>query len=177
MKVGLIWAQARNGVIGRDGKLPWHLPEDLAHFKKITQGHPVIMGRKTWESLPERFRPLPGRLNIVVSTMGQEEVLAIEKLGAKVVTSVADALVGCQQMSTPPALAWVIGGAKIYATTIGLADWLEVTHIEEDYAGDAFAPTIEPGVWQAQEVQSMRSATEVQLRFVRYRRIGLVDKR
>jgi len=67
MKIGLIWAQARGGVIGRGGVMPWHLPEDLAHFKRVTLNHPVIMGRKTWDSIPPRFRPLPGRRNIVVT--------------------------------------------------------------------------------------------------------------
>jgi len=67
VKLGLIYARARNGVIGAGGTLPWHLPADLAHFKAITQGCPVIMGRKTWDSLPPRFRPLPGRRNIVVT--------------------------------------------------------------------------------------------------------------
>lgn len=67
MRIGMIWAEARGGAIGRDGEMPWHLPEDLAHFKQSTLGEPVIMGRRTWESLPERFRPLPGRENLVVT--------------------------------------------------------------------------------------------------------------
>ena len=67
MRLGLVWAQARGGVIGKDGGMPWHVPEDLAHFKAVTSGHPVIMGRRTWESFPARFRPLPGRRNIVVT--------------------------------------------------------------------------------------------------------------
>ena len=67
MTIGLIWAQSTSGVIGRDGSIPWALPEDLAHFKRLTMGHTVVMGRRTWESLPVRFRPLPGRRNIVVS--------------------------------------------------------------------------------------------------------------
>ena len=67
-RLGLIWAEARGGVIGKDGGMPWHVPEDLAHFKERTTGHPVIMGRRTWESFPERFRPLPDRRNIVVTT-------------------------------------------------------------------------------------------------------------
>ena len=67
MTVGLIWAQSTSGVIGRDGTIPWSLPEDMAHFKRLTMGHTVVMGRRTWESLPVRFRPLPGRRNVVVS--------------------------------------------------------------------------------------------------------------
>jgi dihydrofolate reductase len=65
--VGLVWAQTADGVIGKDGEMPWHLPEDLKHFNQLTVGHPVIMGRKTWLSLPEKYRPLPGRTNIVVT--------------------------------------------------------------------------------------------------------------
>ena len=67
MHIALIYARAANGVIGKDGTMPWHLPEDLAHFKQLTQGSPVVMGRKTWDSLPARFRPLPGRTNVVVT--------------------------------------------------------------------------------------------------------------
>ena len=67
MKISLVAAVARNGVIGRGGTIPWRLPEDMAHFRELTMGHPVIMGRRTWESLPDRFRPLPGRRNVVVT--------------------------------------------------------------------------------------------------------------
>jgi dihydrofolate reductase len=78
MKIGLIWAQARGGVIGRGGVMPWHLPEDLAHFKRVTLNHPVIMGRKTWDSIPPRFRPLPGRRNIVVTRQGDLNQIGLE---------------------------------------------------------------------------------------------------
>jgi dihydrofolate reductase len=104
MKLGLIFARARNGVIGKAGGLPWHLPEDMAHFKQVTMGCPVIMGRKTWDSLPERFRPLPGRTNIVVTRAPQWNAP-----GAVRAASLPEAVALC----TGQPQAWVIGGADI----------------------------------------------------------------
>ena len=87
MPLHMIYARARNGVIGKQGQLPWHLPEDLAHFKRTTLGQPVVMGRVTWESLPEKFRPLPGRINVVVSRQ-----TSFKALGAQVVSSLEAAM-------------------------------------------------------------------------------------
>ncbi len=136
MKLGLIYARARNGVIGAGGALPWHLPADLAHFKALTQGCPVIMGRKTWDSLPPRFRPLPGRRNIVVTRQTDWH-----SAGAERALSLAQALTLCADAPT----AWVIGGAEIYAQALPLAQVIEVTEIDRDYPGDAYAPTLGPG--------------------------------
>lgn len=136
MKLHLIWAQSRNGVIGKNGTLPWHLPEDLAHFKRTTLGAPVIMGRKTWDSLPPRFRPLPGRLNIVVTR--QADWLADGALRAG---SLAEACALCPADTD----AWVIGGAEVYAQALPLAHTAVVTEIDADYDGDAHAPTFDPG--------------------------------
>lgn len=133
MKIGLVYARARNGVIGKDGVLPWHLPEDLAHFKKVTLGAPVIMGRKTWESLPPKFRPLPGRRNIVVTRQAQWSAP-----GAESVPSLEEAVARCE----PAAHAWVIGGADIYRQAVPLAQVAEVTEIDADYEGDAYAPEL-----------------------------------
>ena len=116
----LIYARARNGVIGRDGRMPWHLPEDLAHFKRATLGSPVIMGRKTWESLPPVFRPLPGRRNIVVTRQGDWQAS-----GAEVAHSLEQALALCQDAP----LAWVMGGADIYRQALPLAQQVVVTEI------------------------------------------------
>jgi dihydrofolate reductase len=133
MKLGLIYARARNGVIGKDGSLPWHLPEDLAHFKQVTLGCPVIMGRKTWDSLPPRFRPLPGRQNIVVTRQAHWN-----EQGAARAPSFEDALALCRDRPQ----VWVIGGAEIFAQAAPLAHIAELTEIEQDFEGDVFAPAL-----------------------------------
>ena len=133
MRLHLIFAQSRNGVIGVNNTLPWHLPEDLAHFKKSTLGCPVIMGRKTWDSLPPKFRPLPGRLNIVITR--QTDWLAN---GAQVAHSLQTACALCPAQSD----AWVIGGAEIYAQALPLATSVVITLIDADFEGDAFAPEL-----------------------------------
>ena len=138
MKLGVIFARARNGVIGRDGQLPWHLPEDLAHFKQATLGSPVIMGRRTWESIPERFRPLPGRRNIVVTRQADWSAA-----GAQRAASLEEAIAQCADA----ACAWVIGGAALFAAALPRADVAEVTEIDADFDGDVFAPEFGPG-WQ-----------------------------
>ncbi|MGF6821366.1 dihydrofolate reductase [Microbacterium sp. ZKA21] len=155
--VGLIWAEARGGVIGAEGGMPWRIPEDMAHFKDITLGAPVIMGRKTWDSLPERFRPLEGRENVVITR--QQDWSAD---GARRAASVAEAVRGLDEV-------WIIGGAEIYAQVIGDADRLEVTEVDLDVDGDAFAPDktgwrlVSEGDWQT-------SRTGVRYRFLRYER-------
>ena len=115
LRLNLIYAQAANRVIGRNNQLPWHLPEDLAHFKRTTLGQPVIMGRKTWDSLPERFRPLPGRHNIVVTRQPQWQAP-----GATVAHQLGTALSAAGDV---PRL-FVIGGAELYAAALPLADEL-----------------------------------------------------
>jgi dihydrofolate reductase len=133
MPLNLIYARAANGVIGHNNTLPWHLPEDMAHFKALTQGCTVIMGRKTWDSLPPRFRPLPGRTNIVVTRQPDWQVD-----GAQRAASLPDALAHCD----PSATTWVIGGAQIYAEALPLADRLELTEIDHAFEGDAHAPEL-----------------------------------
>jgi dihydrofolate reductase len=132
-RIALIYARAANGVIGKDGTMPWHLPEDLAHFRTLTQGHPVIMGRKTWDSLPERFRPLPGRRNIVLTRQAHWQAP-----GAERADGLAHALSLCDQAEE----VWVIGGAQIYAQAEPLADRIEVTEIDQRFDGDAYAPQL-----------------------------------
>jgi dihydrofolate reductase len=158
MKLGLVYARSRNGVIGKEGGLPWHLPEDLTHFKKVTLGAPVIMGRKTWESLPPRFRPLPGRTNIVVT---RQPAWTAE--GAIRAGSLQDAI----RLCSPHERAWVIGGADIYAQAIAVADTAEVTEIDADFEGDAYAPTLGPG-WKEVSRERRRSAGGLDLSFVTY---------
>jgi len=124
----LIAAVARNGVIGKDGGMPWHLPADLQHFKRLTLGHPILMGRRTWESLG---RPLPGRRNIVISRQPDWHAD-----GAEHAASLPAAL---QRVSGDP-LAFVIGGAKLYTQALPLADALELTKIDHDFDGDTRFP-------------------------------------
>ena len=133
MPLHLIYARARNNVIGNKGDLPWHLPEDLAHFKRTTLGQPVVMGRVTWESIPEKFRPLPGRRNVVVSR--QADYLAA---GATVVHSLQEALA----LFAPEQVVWLIGGAQLYAQGLSLASHVVVTEIDADFEGDAHAPVL-----------------------------------
>jgi dihydrofolate reductase len=128
-RVGLIWAQAEGGVIGREGAMPWHVPEDMAHFAAVTAGHPVIMGRKTWDSLPEKFRPLPGRRNIVITRQSEWQAEGAERAG-----SLDDALARLDGR------VWVMGGAQIYREALDAADLLEVTELDLTTTGDAFAP-------------------------------------
>lgn len=158
MKLHLIYARAANGVIGKDGVMPWHLPEDLAHFKRTTMGAPVIMGRKTWESLPPRFRPLPGRPNVVVThqTDWQAE-------GARLAHTLPQAVQLCGEATD----AWVIGGAQIYAQALPLASTAVVTEIEADFEGDAFAPTLGPE-WVEMQRERLVAANGLKLSFVTY---------
>lgn len=134
MALKLILARSQNGTIGQNNTLPWHLPEDLAHFKKTTMGSPVIMGRKTWESIPQKFRPLPGRMNFVLSN-----TLELDISGAQVVKSIDQAI----KITGPDADLWVIGGALVYAQCMKLADHAVITEIEADFEGDAKAPVFD----------------------------------
>lgn len=134
--LGMIWAQARGGVIGEAGDMPWRLPEDMARFKAITLGHPVVMGRRTWESFPERFRPLPGRDNIVI-TSSPDYVAA----GARTVGSLDGALAAAGALlDDPDGEIWVIGGGRVYRDALPHADRLEITDIDLDAPGDTTAP-------------------------------------
>jgi dihydrofolate reductase len=134
-RVGLIWAEAVGGVIGAAGGMPWHVPEDFAHFKELTLGCPVIMGRRTWESLPERFRPLPGRANIVV-TRNMDWAAA----GAVRAGSLNDAFAAADSAVGDAATIWIIGGAELFDQAMGRADVLEVTELDLRVEGDTFAP-------------------------------------
>ncbi|MEV4804281.1 dihydrofolate reductase [Nonomuraea sp. NPDC049421] len=137
--IGLIWAQSANGVIGRDGTMPWHLPEDLKHFRSLTAGTTVLMGRRTWESLPPRFRPLPGRRNLVLSRTPQEGVDTFTELKEALAAASGDV--------------WVIGGAAVYRAALPLAGRIVVTEIREPFEGDTHAPDVgrapdSVGAWQ-----------------------------
>ena len=164
MRLGMVWAEARGGAIGRDGEMPWHVPEDLAHFKRVTLGDPVIMGRRTWASLPERFRPLPGRTNIVVTADAQYPAE-----GATIVASLEAAIAAAE--ADGPEIAWVMGGGQMYRAAIARATDLVVTRLDLDIdAADTFAPEIGPE-WQLIDAgEQLISATGVGYRFERFER-------
>ncbi|MDY6051376.1 MAG: dihydrofolate reductase [Rothia sp. (in: high G+C Gram-positive bacteria)] len=151
-QLGAIWAQASNGVIGRDGDMPWYAPEDLNHFKQTTLGTPVMMGRVTWESFPPRFRPLPGRLNLVIS----RSVTEVEhKDGAVWVSSLDEALSQAQHLAPEASTYWLIGGGSLYAEALGRTDLpgvaggqvslVERTLFEVEVPGDTYAPELGEG--------------------------------
>jgi dihydrofolate reductase len=158
MKLHLIYARARNGTIGKDNQMPWHLPEDLAHFKRVTLGQPVIMGRKTWDSLPARFRPLPGRVNIVVTR--QTDWRAD---GAMRAASIEEAMRLCGDAPD----AWIMGGAEIYRQAEPLASTAVVTEIDADFEGDAFAPTLGTH-WHEVQRERHSSASGLDFAFATY---------
>lgn len=167
-RIGLIWAEAQGGVIGSGGTMPWHLPEDLAHFRAITGHSTVVMGRRTWESLPERFRPLPGRQNVVVTrspAWRAEGAITANSFDEAIAASLTDAA----------AMTWVIGGAELYSTAIAHADRLEVTEIDLDVEGDTYAPEVGHGwILATRDPESgwHDSRTGLRYRFVRYDRVS-----
>jgi dihydrofolate reductase len=157
--VSLIWAQSTSGVIGRAGGIPWRLPEDQARFKRLTMGHTVVMGRRTWESLPARFRPLPGRSNVVLTR--QADFVAD---GARVAANLDEALIDPQT--------WVIGGEQVYTLAMAQATRCEVTEVDIDLPRDdtdILAPVLDEtwlgttGEWQA-------SSSGLRYRFYSYSR-------
>ncbi|MGW0041649.1 dihydrofolate reductase [Rhodococcus sp. NPDC003348] len=159
--IGVIWAQAHRGVIGRDNTIPWRIPEDMAHFVDVTTGHPVVMGRRTWDSLPPRFRPLTDRRNIVVT---RDRNWSAD--GVEVAHSVDDALALAGDTET-----WVIGGGEIYAAALDRADRIEVTEVDLDVDGDAYAPSL-GGEWVAESTGDWQTSSRdgVRFRFVTYAR-------
>ena len=136
MTVSLVVAAAKNNVIGRDGELPWHLPDDLRHFKRLTTGKPIIMGRRTFESIG---RPLPDRHNIVM-TRDPDYAAA----GCDVVTSVSDAL----KLADDDSEVMVIGGGQVYLDFLHRADRIYMTRVQAEIDGDTYFPEIDPNEWQ-----------------------------
>ncbi len=137
--VTIVAAVARNGCIGKDGVLPWRIPEDMQRYRRITMGKVVVMGRKTWESIPERHRPLPGRTNVVVTRQADyplpADVVRVESLEE------ALAAFGGRDVI-------INGGGTIYEHAMASADALDVTHVHRDVFGDTFFPAIDPDVWR-----------------------------
>lgn len=153
-QLAMIWAQSTSGVIGRDNGIPWHLPEDQARFKQLTLGQTVVMGRLTWESLPAKVRPLPGRRNVVIT---RDPGYVAD--GAEVLTGLDDVFRG-----------WVIGGSQIYAQALPFAVRCEVTEIDIDLpaaAGDAMAPELDDS-WTKTTGEWLTSSSGLRYRFCSY---------
>jgi len=138
-RVTAIMARARNGTIGRGNSLPWHIPEDLRHFKALTSGHPIIMGRNTWDSLS---RPLPNRRNIVITRQPHWSASGAES--AQSVGAAIDLCAGNEEI-------FVIGGAQIYEAALPLTDRLIITEIDADITGDTYFPAPDPALWRVVE--------------------------
>ena len=140
MRRSLVVAMAANRVIGRDNALPWHLPADLAHFKRVTWGHPVVMGRRTYESIG---KPLPGRKNIVVTRNR-----AFQAPGC----TVAPSLEAAWRAAGDADEVCVIGGTSLFEETLPLADVIHLTEVEADVPGDTYFPEFERGAWLEREI-------------------------
>jgi len=159
--IALVAAIARGGVIGRDNTIPWRLPEDVAYFKALTTGHPVVMGRRTWCSLPDRFRPLPDRRNVVVTRNP-----AWHGEGAERAASLGEAL----QLLGGEARVFVIGGAELYAAALPVADQLLLTEIDADVEGDTFFPPFDRAAFDEVSRERHVSADGTPFSFVVYAR-------
>ena len=157
-RIYLVAAVAANGIIGAKGKLPWHLPEDLKHFKKLTLGHPIIMGRLTWESLG---KALPGRENIVVTRQP-----GYSAPGAAVASSLGAALALCAGEPT----AFVIGGHQLFVDSLPMASGLVLTEIHRDYAGDTWFPKYDRSQWRESQRESHTASDGTKFDFVLYER-------
>ncbi|HHY07876.1 MAG: dihydrofolate reductase [Lawsonella sp.] len=168
--LGMIWAQSQDGWIGRDGAMPWHVPEDLRHFKEVTLSHPVIMGRRTWDSLNPRFRPLPGRTNIVL-TRSQDWAAD----GAVVVHSAEEALAAVADAES----AWVMGGSHIYDLFLPYADRCEVTELDIQVPdGDTPAPSLSELEWEQVSAEPWHtSRSGIRYRFTAYQRPHSLNSR
>jgi dihydrofolate reductase len=158
--IGLIWAQTPDGVIGFENTIPWRVPEDMANFKAVTMGHPVVMGRRTWDSLPPRFRPLTGRRNIVVTRQADWAADGAERAGS---LSEAMTMIG-------PDTVWIAGGGEIYRAAMDFATDLLVTEVDTTVDGDAYAPTIGPEWQDADTTPWQESTTGLRYRIRRYTR-------
>jgi dihydrofolate reductase len=157
-RIYLVAAVAANGIIGKDGKLPWHLPEDLKHFKRVTMGRPVIMGRKTWESLKG---PLPGRENIVITRQA-----GYDAPGAAVAASFEAALAMC----AGEAVACVIGGEQLFRDSLPIASGLVMTEIKQDFAGDTRFPDYDRSQWKETKREAHTATDGMRFDFVFYER-------
>lgn len=159
-EIAAIWAQTKDGVIGHDGAMPWHVPEDFAHFRETTMGHPVIMGRRTWESFPAKFRPLPGRTNIVI-TSSPQSVTATAGTEDAVVVNSYEAAVEKAKGAEGGELIWVIGGGQLYRYALQHGQHpvtrAVVSVLELTVEGDTHAPELGSG-WNLTEDQDQATS-------------------
>ncbi len=160
--ISLIAAVARNGAIGKNNQLLWHLPEDMRYFRETTRGKPVIMGRRTWESLPDAFRPLPGRHNVVVSRNA-----TFQAPGATLVGSLNEAI---QLTEDTADEVFIIGGAELYRQALPAVQRLYLTEIASDFDGDVFFPPIQANDWTEISRSAAQSASGLEFSFVVYQR-------
>jgi dihydrofolate reductase len=161
LRVALVAAVARGGVIGRDSGIPWRLPEDMRRFRTLTMGHPVVMGRRTWESLPDQFRPLPGRGNVVVTRNSDWSAQGADRAG-----SIEDAL----RLLEGEATVFVIGGGEIYAAALPSAHELLLTEIDAEIEGDTYFPNWDPDDFEEVARERHVSSDGVGYSFVTYER-------
>jgi dihydrofolate reductase len=161
VKISLVAAVARGGVIGRDGGIPWHIPEDMARFRGLTMGHPVVMGRRTWDSLPDRFRPLLGRRNVVVTRNPDWNAAGAEH---------AASLDAALRLLEDETRVFVIGGAEIYAAALPFADELLLTEIDTDIAGDTYFPEWDRDEFEEVSREQHVAEDETRFTFVTYER-------
>jgi dihydrofolate reductase len=159
VRLSLVAAVARGGVIGRGGAMPWHIPEDAQRFRTVTMGHPVVMGRKTWDSLPDRFRPLPGRRNVVVTRNPAWQADGAERAG-----SLDDAL----RLLRGASQVFVVGGAELYADALPLADELLLTEVDAAVDGDTVFPEWDRTAFEESSREEHVSETGIPFSFVTY---------
>ncbi len=157
LRLSLLVAMAKNRVIGRNNRLPWHLPADLKHFKFLTMGQTIVMGRKTFESIG---KPLPGRANIIITHQTDYEVL-----GATVVNSLENALMICEETSTDNSENFIIGGEKLYRQTLKLCQRIYITEIQRDFEGDVYFPEFDLTDWKETQRDKRISDSDDRLEF------------
>ena len=157
LRLSLLVAMAKNRVIGRDNKLPWHLPDDLKHFKFLTMGKTIVMGRKTYESIG---KPLPGRVNIIITRQEGYEVP-----GATVVSSIDDALLMCEKIRSINGENFIIGGEELYRQTLKICQRIYITEIQRDFEGDVYFPEVDPNEWEETQRDKHISENDTNLEY------------
>ncbi len=157
--ISLVVARAANGTIGLDGSLPWHLPSDMRHFRELTAGHTVLMGHNTFESIPPKYRPLPQRRNLVLSSNAE-----LKLPGAEVFQDLSSALAACGGEC------FVIGGSTVYDETLAVADRVYATEIDAEIVGDVFFPELPPAEWRCSQRSERIFENELAFDFAVYER-------